>query len=174
MMTDQEFDAYLRGWAQRVQMGAVFTLLANTNSTGNLARNVREYVDKMRNGIGRHIAFRFPQYGIFRAYGAGRGWVVINGVPVKGHRVLSAREIKAKKMNALANELLHKGWKLSEVKRAKFADTSQSDPRRPLDWIDGEVRKRQDELADQAVGYYGDKALQAILQELDKAKIVKK
>lgn len=174
LMTDQEFDAYLRNWAMRVQMSAVFNLLANTHSTGHLAANLKEYVDKMRNGLGRHIAFRFPQYGVFRAYGAGRGWVVIGGKPVKGYRVLSVREIKEHKTNALAQGLLKKGWKLSEVKRAKIADTKVEARRQALDWIDGEVKKRQDELADHAVAFFGDKALESVLRELDKAKIVKK
>lgn len=174
LMTDREFDAYLRNWAMRVQMSAVFNLMNNTHSTGHLASNVREFVDRMRNGVGRHIAFRFPQYGIFRAYGAGRGWVVIGGKPVKGYRVLSVREIKERQTNGLAQSLLKKGWKLSEVKRAKIADTSAEARRTALDWIDGEVKKRQAEVAEEAVAFFGDKALASILAELDKAKIVKK
>lgn len=173
LMTDQEFDAYLRNWAMRVQMSAVFNLLNNTHSSGHLASNLREYVDKMRNGLGRHIAFRFPQYGVFRAYGAGRGWVVIGGKPVKGYRVLSQREIREHKTNALAQKLLQRGWKMSEVKKAKIADTSNEAKRRALDWIDGEIRKRQDEVADFAVAFFGDKALESIIRELDKSRIVK-
>lgn len=173
LITEQEFDAYLRSWALRVEMSAKFNLAANTHSTGNLMESLRKFVDKMRNGVGRHIAFKFPQYGVFRAYGAGKGWVIVNGVPVKGHRVLSAREIREKKLNNLAAQMLKRGYSFSEVKRAKVADRSVTDPRRPLDWIDGEVKKRQDELADMSVGFFGDKALAGILRELDKAKIIK-
>lgn len=173
LMTDQEFDAYLRNWAMRVQMSAVFKLMNNTHSTGQLASSLKEYVDKMRDGIGRHIAFRFPQYGVFRAYGAGRGWVVIGGKPVKGYRVLSQREIREHKTNTLAQKLLQRGWKWGEVKKAKIADTSIEARRRALDWIDGEIKKRQDEVADWAVAFFGDKALEGVLREIDKSKIVK-
>lgn len=174
LITEQEFDKYLRNWAARVQISAVFNLLRKTHSTGALASNVRDFVDRMRNGIGRHIAFRFPQYGVFRAYGAGRGWVIVNGVPVRGYRVLSAREIREHKLNTTAHAMLKKGWRMADIRKAKVADVSVSNPRRPLDWIDGEVKKRQNELADEAVAFFGDKALASILRELEKAKIVKK
>lgn len=60
--------------------------------------------------------------------------------------------------------------------RAFLAGTSRQEPirRRPVDWLDTNIDKNLNELADIAGDYYGDASSQHVLDELDRISIVKK
>lgn len=174
-MTEAEYDARLRQWAQGVRSRARLTLSSGTHGTGQLSDGLRDYVDKMRDGSGRHIAFRFESYGVFRHYGAGRGWVVVNGRAVPGYRVVSLKDrYRTAGWDAEAREMLKRGFSRNDVRSAKR--TTNRDPRKkrePLDWLDGQIRSGASELADISQSYWGDVALQAISQQIEQARIDK-
>lgn len=176
LMSEEEFDAKLREWTRGVQALSEQTLAAETHSTGELANSLEHYVDKMKDPRGRHIAFRFEQYGVFRQYGAGRGWVVVNGVPVPGYRVVSLKDrYKPKNWGFAAKQMLSMGYRRTDVREAKrHRHTPVKKERTPLDWLDGRIQTSFGQLADIAVQYWGDVALESLDQQLQNVKIVKK
>lgn len=174
-ITEAKFDEQLRVWAGRVRIGAFATLTSETHGTGRLANTLAHYVDKMRDQKGRHIAFRFEQYGVFRQYGAGRGYVVVNGVPVPGSRVVSLREMKngTFRKNAGYIALRKRGFTDKQAKSAKNVGGEGKKPRVPLDWLDGKISDQAPKLADIAQEYFGDVAMRSVALEIENAKIVK-
>lgn len=175
-MTEKDFDSMLRLWSHRVKVSAEGRLVAGTHGTGKLLNSLANYVDKMRDGVGRHLAYKFEPYGVFRAYGAGRGWVVINGKPTPGRRVVSLKNLRSNAWRQLAEvkQLRKRGFLDRDIKKAKVLyDDSPNKKRRPLDWLDGVISKQFQELADIACEYYGDVALASLEQSITKSKIVK-
>ena len=175
-MTEQEFDNLLRQWTRRVKMSAEGKLLAGTHGTGKLLASLADYVDKMRDNVGRHIAYKFEAYGVFRTYGAGRGWVVINGKPVPGRRVVSLKNLRTNNWRKLSEvkAMRKRGFLDKDIKKAKVLyDDAPIKERKPLDWLDGIIKRNYEELANIAVQYFGDVALQSLAQSIDKAKINK-
>ena len=172
-MTEAEFVAAMREWASGVWARARGTL-ARTRGSGRLREELARFVDAMRGGAGYKVTFRFPRHGVFRHYGAGRGWVVVNGRPVRGRRVLSLRELAGRRSNAVADSMLARGYGRAEVRRAKRVyGGGGGRPRTPLDWLDGHIDAARGRLADTAAEFYGDAALRRVLEEIDKAKVVK-
>lgn len=174
-MTEAEFDAQLRRWTEGVHARSVATLRSGTHGTGKLSESVAHYVDHMRDDNGRHIAFRFEQYGVFRQYGAGRGWVIVNGVPVPGYRVVSLKDrYNPSAWGESARNMLGLGYSRASVKEAKMRrHTKVSRERTPLDWLDGNIRRGENEIADIAVQFYGDRILDTLGLNLLKAQITK-
>lgn len=176
MMTEAEYDAQLRQWTAQIHSKARLALVVGTHSSGRLAQSIQHYVDKMRDGSGRHIAFRFEPYGVFRQYGAGRGWVVINGVPVPGYRVVSLKDrYQQRNWGAEALDMLRNGYSHRDVKSAKkvLAKQLSGKKREPLDWLDGRIQQGAQELGNIAQAYWGDVALRSLAEQIEGAKIVK-
>lgn len=176
-MTEAEFDAKLVVWANRVKSMASGVLSTKTHSSGQLNQSLARFVDKMRDNVGRHIAYRFEQYGVFRHYGAGKGWVIINGVPTPGRRVVSLKSLRNHnwRNTSEVRALVRQGHKLKDIRNAKrsYADSKSSNPRTPLDWLDGNITRNFAQLADIAQEYFGDVALRSLDKQISKAKIVK-
>lgn len=175
-MTEAEFDAKLRQWTASVHAQSLAILSSGTHGKGNLKESLMHYVDHMRSEGGRHIAFRFEPYGVFRQYGAGRGWVIVNGVPVPGYRVVSLKDrYRPSKWGEAAQQMLKQGYRRSDVREAKMKrHTEVRKERTPLDWLDGRIQAAAGQLADIAQQYWGDVALHSLDQQITKAKIVKK
>ncbi|BDI76152.1 hypothetical protein [Paraprevotella clara] len=173
LMTEADFVSALRTWASGVYFRSRAALL-QTHGSGQLRRELERYVEALRRGDGYKVSFRFPRHGVFRHYGAGRGWVIVDGKPVRGQRVLSLREIAGKKMNKRAYSLLERGDSHKEVRETKVPfGGSESPSRTPLDWLDRYIVSGTGKLADTAAEYYGDVAFRNVLKEIDKAKIGK-
>lgn len=173
LMTEADFVSALRTWASGVYFRSRAALL-QTHGSGQLRRELERYVEALRRGDGYKVSFRFPRHGVFRHYGAGRGWVIVNGRPVRGERIRSLREIAGRKMNATAAALLKQGYSHKELREDKvvFEDSTPS-ARTPLDWLDRYIVSGTGKLADTAAEYYGDVAFRNVLKEIDKAKIGK-
>lgn len=178
-MTEAEYDARLREWSMNVHMSARSALVIGTHATGHLAESIHHFVDRMKDGDGRHIAFRFDRYGVFRHYGAGKGWVIVNGVPVPGYRIVPMKlrygNKNMKLWNSQAQRMLQKGYSAADVRNAKnvFLDSKSGRKREPLDWLDGRIQAGVEELGDIAQAYWGDLALLSLGQQIQGAKIVK-
>ena len=84
LLTVQEFNNLVTKWAMRVRARSRATLSSGTHGTGQLATTLGQFVDKKSpTDAAYKVKFQFSRYGAFRAYGAGRGWVVINGTLTK-------------------------------------------------------------------------------------------
>lgn len=173
LMTVEEFDAALKKWTAKITSLARNTLF-QTHGTGELYQNLHDFVDPLKDNNGRRIAFKFPRHGVFRHYGAGRGYVIINGKPVRGYRVLSLREIANKQTNAEAQDLLKQGYSNAYVRKAKKAYRDETPVvRKPLDWLDRYITAHTQTLTDISVRFYGDQSLEQLLRQIAKSKIVK-
>lgn len=174
-MTVPEFNRLVTLWGERVRRRARVTLMTKTHSTGRLAEQLREYVDSLdANSPAYKVAFRFERYGVFRAYGVGRGYVRINGLLVRGYRVRSVRDIQLRRFRTEASEMVKKGSTVAEVNATKRAyETDLQVQRRALDWIDKHIDAGMDTLADAVQEFYGDDALRQLLNDFPKTKINK-
>lgn len=107
-----------------------------------LAQSV-SYGLRKRNGETERIRFSFERHGVFLHYGVGRGYIKNGDTVVRGVR-------SGKK---------------------EFIVKDGSINRKPVDWFDSELDKNMASLADIAVEYHGDEALQQILEINKNAKI---
>lgn len=176
LMTVEEFNLQVNKWSLQIALAAKATLRDKTHGTGNLANYVTRFVDKTSNDSPAYkVKFQFDRYGVFRAYGAGRGYVILNGQIVRGYRVRSVRDIQLKRYSSLASRMLQKGYSRQEVNTAKiYGEGNSQILRTKLDWIDVHIDSKVERLADLCQEYYGDEAAKQILTHLDKIKIVKK
>lgn len=175
LLTVDDFNRLVTRWGENVRERARATLLARTHSSGRLADKLREYVDSFEdNGPATRVAFRFERYGVFRSYGVGRGYVIINGLLVRGYRVRSVRDMQQRRFNIIASEMLQRGYTVSEINREKRPDERDLKIQRTaLDWIDKHINAGMDTLADAVQEFYGDDALRQLLDDFPKTKINK-
>lgn len=171
LMTVEEFTAITRRWALLIEQSARAKLMSETHSSGNLARQLRGFVDSLSpKDPPYRVKFRFERYGVFRAYGAGRGYVVYNGILSRGYRLKTKSTFE--QWQNIVEDSLKKGMTSKEINAQKgilIGDVR----RRPLDWIDGIINRQIGELADSVQEFYGDKAVEQALQGLNKVKINK-
>lgn len=174
LMTVEEFDAALKRWARSVAGLSSYYLESRRKGTGELFRSFRPYVDPIKQNTGRRIAFKFARHGVFLHYGAGRGYVIINGQPVRGYRILSLREQAKGISNAEANEMQKRGYSVSHINRAKKVySEEQRVLREPFDWLDGIIEGDTPDLVKISTQFYGDRSVAQLLNQIRKTKIVK-
>ncbi len=179
LMTVQEFNLQVTKWAMKVRAEARATLGQNTHASGRLATMLSQFVDKMgADEPAYKIKFSFERYGVYRAYGVGRGYVMVNGILTRGFRARSDREIRNRQWNIYTTDLTNKGYTVSQINRAKYTPQGvvlgKGKERTPLDWIDQHINSSIAVLADYVQKYYGDVALQQMLDNFGKMRIVKK
>ena len=175
LMSVDEFTRLVSKWAMKIRSQARGTL-ASTKGSGKLAVRLTQYVDKIANGKPAYkVKFDFARYGVYRAYGVGRGYIMMNGAVVRGYRVRSNRDMKNREFGVEAADMLKKGYLTREVNVAKkLYKHDNKIERTPLDWIDGHISQNVEELANLVQGYYGDEALRNMIANFDKIKIKKK
>lgn len=175
LLTVEQFNNQVTKWALVIKTKAKRTLSEKTNSTGRLALNIDKFVDKLSDHDPAYkVKFNFLRYGVYRSFGAGRGYVIVNGQPVRGYRIRSDSEIRKKVFGTEASEMLKRGHLTREVNTAKnvFADDLRR-ARTPLDWIDKHINENVEGLADLVQEFYGDEALRQMMKDLPKLKIKK-
>ncbi|MBR2155047.1 MAG: hypothetical protein IJ901_10610 [Bacteroidaceae bacterium] len=161
LMTVDEFNVQVNKWALRVAQRSRQKLRSETHGSGRLANWLSRFVDRDRQRQAAYkVKFQFERYGVFRAYGAGRGYVVMNGQIVRGFRERPEKGSKKSKKSLWYSDRRDGGD--GGVRRSK------------LDWIDAHVEGSIGQLADLCQEYYGDKAAEQILAHLDRMKIVKR
>ena len=77
LMTVGEFNAAVRKWAIKVEVQSRSSLDAGTHGSRHLASNLLRFVDSL--GADKpvyKVAYRFDLYGIYRRWGAGRGYKI--------------------------------------------------------------------------------------------------
>lgn len=176
LMTVVDFNDKVRDWGKVIVRNAKMTLM-QTKGSGKLAEELNTFFDQLSTVEPFYkVKFSFLRYGVFRAYGAGRGYVIINGVPVQGYRVRSYKEMKERVWGYEAQEMLKQGYSRTDVNKAKKVNVQyqRRGIRTPLDWLDGHISSNIGNLADTAQQFYGDEALRQILENFPKTKIKKK
>jgi len=110
----------------------------SSKQTGELLSSVRSRISK-QGGMLNQIGFDFHRYGVFMAYGVGRGYVHTPGGVIRGMRPDSHRKSHG-----------------IEGKGQFTAYGSGPLRRKPIDWFDSELPENVEKLADLIVEYYGD------------------
>ena len=85
LMTSEKFNRGVENWTWKVRNTSV-NILQRTHATGRLRRELQSRWLKDREGGPAYVGlgFRFARYGAYREYGAGRGYIVKNGIIRKG------------------------------------------------------------------------------------------
>ena len=159
-LTQSEFNKMVRAWAFKTKSQASSILVSQTRGTGNLESSIR-FRQRFHKGETERIGFEFAKHGVFVQYGAGRGYVVKNGVIMKGHSASDAQI-------AL---LLQRGYALKDAKKMKYTYLDNRIKRHSVDWINKPIQDNIKELADICGEYYGDRTLQHVLQHYDRLMI---
>lgn len=174
LMTAEEFNAAVKQWTSDRRRRAISNVTANTDKsvrqwkgrkTPKLARSVSGRV-KNRNGVAERIAYAFERHGVFFHYGVGRGYIKVGNSLVRGYRIDSSKELVAAHRKRGDND--------KDIKMMKHAYKHTGHMvRRPVNWMDVELDKGLYMLADIAQEFYGDKAMNDVLSQMDKIKITK-
>lgn len=167
LKTADEFNKEVKSWTMKVR-GISVNILASRAmyGSGNLRKELqaRLRMDKEKVYVNA-IGFKFNRYGAYREYGAGRGYVVKDGVIMRGRSAWAdkgIREIYQKK-----------GFKEYQIRANKTVEHYAVINRTPLPWLDPPIQKNIEELADIAGEYHGDAALRDVLKQLNKLTIKK-
>lgn len=162
------FNKSVEEWTHKIRRLSV-SILDNTDSTGRLQRELNARLLRDREGGEAYVGlgFRFWRYGAYREYGAGRGYIVKDGVIMRGH-------------SAWANtkkRIMLRAQKVSEyrIRRMRTVDNHYGTIlRTPLPWLDPPIVQNIDELADISAEYYGDTALKKVIEKFNVITIEKR
>lgn len=162
LTTTSRYNRQVEGWAKKVR-GLSLTILERTHSTGRLraeltARLLRDQYAPSGAYVG--LGFRFHKYGSYLEYGAGRGYIVKDGIIMKGHSAWrdkkKRKELRAKRMSEY------------RIRRMRTIDEHYAIIKRsPLPWLDPPIVRNIDELGDIAGNFWGDEALRIVLKNFD-------
>jgi hypothetical protein len=167
LMTVEEFNRRVDAWGKKVKQLSGGRLSAMTKVySGKLRGGLKDRMAKGKDdGVAEWVGFRFERYGVFVAYGVGRGWVRQGGTVVRAQRI--------RKGDALWHQHRNKGASNKEIARMAIPLDKGGKGRVPKDWLDGVINAHIEGLADIAGEFYGDASMKHILEEFDRMKIVK-
>ena len=168
LMTSEKFNRGVENWTWKVRNTSV-NILQRTHATGRLRRELQSRWLKDREGGPAYVGlgFRFARYGAYREYGAGRGYIVKNGIIMKGHSAWSDKKKRQELRSLRVSEY--------RIRRMSTVDEHYAVIRRsPLPWLDPPIVDNIESLADLSGEYYGDQALKNVLQKFDKITIEKR
>lgn len=168
LMSTKEFNQGVENWTRKIHDLSV-NILQHTHSSGRLRKELMARLLNDREGGPAYVGlgFQFARYGAYREYGAGRGYIVKDGIIMKGHSAWSDKN-KRKELRSL---------RVSEyrIRRMRTIDEHYAVIRRtPLPWLDPPIVQNIDSLANLSGEYYGDQALKKVLEKFDKITIEKR
>lgn len=162
-MTKEEFEGVIREWAKEARSEMRSILRAKTHGKGELSK-ISVTVGEDKKTTSHYAGFKILRYGVFVAYGVGRGWIRQNGKVVRGSRV--------KKYSEMWYQMRKKGYTSAEISKHAVGG-STGEGRKPVDWFDSVLIKKIGLLADVAADYYGDYSQEQMLDILNRATIKK-
>lgn len=162
-MTKEEFEGVIREWGREAKADMASILRSKTHGTGQLQK-ISVTVGESKKTTSHYAGFRILRYGVYVAYGVGRGWIRQNGKVVRGSRV--------KKYSEMWYQMRKKGYTSAEISKHAVGG-STGEGRKPVDWFDAVLIKKIGQLADLAADYYGDYTQSQMLDVLNRATIKK-
>lgn len=167
LMSPEKYNKGVAKWAQKVRNASV-NILQRTHGRGALSKGLRRRLLDDREGGPAYVGvgFRFYRYGAYREYGAGRGYIVKDGIIVRGHSAWSDKKNRQELLDARVSKY-HIQRMRTEEPYGKYAIIKRS----PLHWLDPPIDQNIQELAELSGEYYGDYALKKVLEKLPRLKI---
>ena len=128
----------------------------HAQGSGTLEKKLKVSVKESRRDSNHYIGFNFRSYGVFVAYGVGRGWTRQGESVVRGSRV--------KKGSDLEKQLRSKGYSKKDISSYVVAGKRKGSryERKPVDWFDSVLLSHMEELATIAQEYYGDYSMEKL------------
>lgn len=168
LMTPSRYNKEVENWTYKVR-GVSINILQRTHASGRLRSELKARFLNDREGGPAYVGlgFKFAKYGAYREYGAGRGYIVKDGIIMKGHSEWR-NKTKRRELRSL---------RVSEyrIRRMRTIDEHYAVIQRtPLPWLDPPIVQNINSLADLSGEYYGDQALKNVLQKFDKITIQKR
>lgn len=163
-MTKEEYESRLAQWAENAKREMAGIIHSKTHGKGVLEK-IKVSVKEDSKTTSHYAGFNFKRYGVFVAYGVGRGWIRQNGRVVPGSRVKKGSEMEA--------QLKKRGYQKREIRQYVVGGEGSGHSRKPVDWFDSVLLTHIEELGNIAAEYYGDKALEAIVDVLNRSTIKK-
>jgi hypothetical protein len=164
MMTKLEFEDAVNAWGEKVKNKMKSILSSNTHGRGALSKSLKVIVKEDTKTNSHSVSFKFHHYGVFRAYGVGRGWKFVGG---STRRWSEADE-------RVSSLLKHRGYTKKEIDEYvnlySVPDKSGKE-RKPLDWFDSAIRENIYELGDIASHYYADFSMENLLDVFNRMTI---
>ena len=167
LLSVEEFNRNVMIWGYKVKRKSI-TILGRTHSSGTLrnelvARTIKSK-DNTEAVVG--VGFRFWKYGAYREFGAGRGYIVKDGIIMRGHSAWRDLSTRAKYKS--------QGYSEYRIRRMRTIDEHYAVIKRtPLPWLDPPIDDNIEELANLSAEFYGDEALRAVLEDFHKMMIDK-
>lgn len=168
LMSPAEYNKGVENWTHKVR-GISINILQRTHASGKLRSGLQARLLNDREGGPAYVGlgFRFERYGAYREYGAGRGYIVKDGIIMKGHSAWSDKKKRQELRSLRVSEY--------RIRRMRTIDEHYAVIRRtPLAWLDPPIVDNIESLADLSGEYYGDQALKKVLQKFDKITIEKR
>ena len=163
-MTKEEYESRLAQWAENAKREMAGIIHSKTHGKGELEK-IKVSVKEDSKTTSHYAGFNFNRYGVFVAYGVGRGWIRQNGRVAPGSRVKKGSEMEA--------QLKKRGYQKREIRQYAVGGEGSGHARKPVDWFDSVLLAHIEELGNIAAEYYGDKALEAIVDVLNRSTIKK-
>jgi hypothetical protein len=175
LMTEAEFNAAVRKWANSIRNEMVesasnkfakgksgsFSSIKDQKTHQKLTESINRKV-KYDFGVADSVGFGFAKQGIYLHYGVGRGHVHTGNGVTRG-RKLSSDEFSAYRK---------KGYRDKDIAKIKHTE-SGGISRQPVDWFDSKIRMGFGTLANVVQEFYGDRALEKLLNDIDRFLIKK-
>jgi len=162
----EHFNTSVRGWGMSVKRGL------KNNARTMVADNQKRKYDKYpklsnsigatfqkQNGIISSVNFRFGFQGYFIYLGVGRGYVREGNSVKRGRKYTSDEK----------SLFVKRGYSGREINKMRYVDKNQEKiGRTSVDWFDMEIRRGLGWLAEYAGDFGGTRAMDAILDQVDK------
>ena len=165
-ITKEEYEEQLRDWADMARYAMRSKISGGTHGSGTLEKKLKVSVKESRRDSNHYIGFNFRRYGVFVAYGVGRGWVRQGGTVVRGSRV--------KKDSELEKQLKSKGFSKRDISQYVVAGKGNGHGRKPVDWFDSVLLSHVEELAAIAQDYYGDYSMDKLEEMIERMTMKRK
>lgn len=165
LITVEQFNKAVQDWSisirNKARKNAPIGL--DSLSDGDKLSFTKSFVNKDK-GVAEVVKFDFDRHGVFVHYGVGRGYIREGDQIVRGRRATTEEQ----------SQKLKRGYSRKEAAKMKIAYASGEIKRKAVDWIDVEIRTGIKDLAEIAQEFYGDKALEKVLEMVGRATIEKK
>lgn len=148
LVNTEEFNRNIENWSVSTRNAMIRRAPIGWRSARDEDKLIgtQSFVNMNREGEASNVKFLIPRHGVFVHYGVGRGWIRQGSSIIRGSLTASARRSKQRNRRVI---LLPGGGQ----------------GRRPIDWFDIEIKRGIRQLADYAQEYYGDKAMQSIIDK---------
>ena len=89
LMAREEFNASVKAWSRSIKDKSLSVLVSETKSySGRLQSRLKDILGlDCSTEEAESVAFKFMRYGVFVAYGVGRGSISVNGTVIRGHKL---------------------------------------------------------------------------------------